>query len=204
LDYKTISFIIVLSEGPTFSKRPCIAISLLSSACTPSVHAQNKADSTLRKIAEERLAAMDRAAKSCGSDLDCNTQAFGWSDDQTLGAGNALAALYWKSPLLRELADGPLRAGGMYVLYQRLSGQELLKHAWEDCVHGMKLAIDVYGSGKVPCYPEIDTITYDPKGEPYHRVVHGLVLVLEDERPALDPFFMSSLRFSPELMLLNY
>src|ERR1700694_5966011 len=46
---------------------------------TPSVHAQIKAESTLNKIAGERLAAMDQAAKSCASDLDCNTQAFRWS-----------------------------------------------------------------------------------------------------------------------------
>jgi hypothetical protein len=51
-----------------------------------------------------------------------------------LEAGNALAALYRKSPMFRGLADGPLRASGMYVLYQGLSGEEFFKHAWEDWV----------------------------------------------------------------------
>jgi len=171
---------------------------------TPGVHAQIKADARLNKIAEERLAAIDGAAKSCGSDLDCNTQAFWWSDDQTLEAGNALAALYRKSALVRELADGPLRASGMYVLYQGLNGEELLKHAWDDCVRGMNLAIDVYGVGKAPRYVEIDAMTYDPKTESYRQVVHDLVLVLDDDRPAFDLFFMPSLRFSSELMLLNH
>jgi hypothetical protein len=171
---------------------------------TPDVHAQIKSDSTLKKIAEERLAAMDRAAKSCGSDLDCNTQAFRWSDDQMLEAANALAALYRRSPLVRGLADGPLSASGMYVLYQGLSGEELLKHAWNDCVRGMNLAIDIYGIGKAPRYAAIDAMTYDPKTAPYHQVVQGLVLVLEDDRAALDLFFTPSLRFSSELMLLNH
>jgi hypothetical protein len=147
---------------------------------------------------------MDHAAKSCGSDLDCNTQAFRWSEAQTLEAGNALAALYRKSPMFRGLADGPLRASGMYVLYQGLSGDELLKHAWEDCARGMNLAIDVYGIGKAPRYPAIDAMTYDPKAEPYHQVVQGLVLVLEDDRTALDLFFLPSLRFASELILLNH
>lgn len=173
-------------------------------ARTPDVHAQIKGDPTLNKIAEERLAAMDRAAKSCGSDLDCNSQAFRWSDDQTLEAGNALAALYRKSPLLRGLADGLLRASGMYVLYQGLGGEELLKHAWDDCVRGMNLAIDVYGIGKAPRYAAIDSMTYDSTTAPYHQVVQGLVLVLEDDRPVLDLFFMPSLRFSSELILLNH
>jgi hypothetical protein len=121
-----------------------------------------------------------------------------------LEAGNALAALYRKSPLVRELADGPLHASGMYVLYQALSGEELLEHAWEDCVRGMNLAIDVYGIGKTPRYPAIDAMSYDPKTESYQRVVQGLVLVLEDDRPTLDLFFMPSLRFSSELILLNH
>jgi len=171
---------------------------------TLEVHAQIKGDSALHKIAEERLAAMDHAAKSCGSDLDCNTQAFRWSEAQTLEAGNALAALYRKSPMFRGLADGSLRASGMYVLYQGLSGDELLKHAWEDCARGMNLAIDVYGIGKAPRYAAIDAMTYDPKTESYHQVVQGLVLVLEDNRPALDLFFLPSLRFSSELILLNH
>jgi hypothetical protein len=171
---------------------------------TPVVHAQIKGDSTLNKIAEERLAAMDQAAKACGTDLDCNTQAFRWSDGQAREAGHALGALYRKSPLVRGLADGPLRASGMYVLYQELSGEDLLKHAWDDCVHGMNQAIEVYGIGKAPRYPAIDAMTYDPKTDSYRQVVQGLVLVLEDDRPALDLFFMPSLRFSSELILLNH
>jgi hypothetical protein len=47
-------------------------------------------------------------------------------------------------------------------------------------------------------------MTYDPKTEPYRQVVQGLVLVLEDDRPALDLFFLPSLRFSSELILLNH
>jgi len=171
---------------------------------TPDLHAQIKGDPTLNKIAEERLAAMDRAAKSCGSDLDCNILAFRWSEEQTLEAGNALAALYKKSQVVRELTDGPLRASGMYVLYQGLSGEELLKHAWDDCARGMNLAIDVYGIGKAPRYPAIDAMTYDPKDASYHQVILGLVLVLEDDRAAMDLFFRPSLRFSSELMFLNH
>jgi len=171
---------------------------------TPEVHAQIKADATLNKIAKERLAAIDQVAKTCGSNLDCNTQAFRWSDDQTREAGDALAALYRKSPLIRGLADGPLRQSGMYVLYQELSGEELLKQAWGDCVRGMNLAIDVYGIGREPRYPAIDAMTYDPKTDSYRQLVQGLVLVLEDDRPALDLFFVPSLRFSSELLLLNH
>jgi hypothetical protein len=171
---------------------------------TSNAHAQIKADPTLQRITTERIASMEQAVKSCGSDLNCNTQAFRWSDDQMLEAGEALAALYGKSPLVRKLVDGPLRASGMYVVYQELSGAELLRHAWADCVRGMNLDIDVYGTGKAPRYAEIDAMTYDPKTEEYRRIVQGLVLVLEDDRSSLDLFFLPSLRFSSELILLNH
>ena len=61
---------------------------------------------------------------------------------------------------------GLLLASMTYVLYQGLSGEELLKHAWDDCVRGMNLAIDVYGIGKVPRYAAIDAMTHNPKTEP--------------------------------------
>lgn len=171
---------------------------------TPGVRAAVNSDVALHQIATARREAMDRAANSCEEDLECNTQAFRWKDSDIVEAGNALAALYRKSPAFREFIDGPLRASGLYVLYQDLSGKEFLKRAWEDCAHGMNLAIEVYGSGKPPRYAAIDAMTYDPKTQGYRRVVEGLVLVMEDDRAAFDMFFDPSLRFSTELMLLNH
>src|SRR5205814_7228229 len=138
---------------------------------TTGVHAPLKADSTLNQIAKERLAAIDQVARTCGSNLDCNTQAFRWSDDQTREAGDALAALYRKSPLIRGLADGPLRQSGMYVLYQELGGEALLKQAWGDCVRSMTLAIDVYEIRLKPRYPAIVTMTDVPKTDSYRQRV---------------------------------
>ncbi len=171
---------------------------------TPDVRDAVKADPALARIAAERLAALDKAAKTCDLDLDCYAAAFQWSDAQSKEAARALAALYRTSPALRRLADGPLRESGMYVRYQSLGGDQLLDHAWEDCIHGINRIIDVYGLGKAPRYPAIDSITYDAKSDAWRHIVQNLAAMLEDNRANLALFSSPSMRFALELMWLNH
>jgi hypothetical protein len=167
------------------------------------VRAAVKADPVLAKLAEARLAALDNAAKTCGTELDCHVEVYRWKDEDVAAAGDALAALYSTSAGLKSLADGQLRASGMYVRYHKAEGGELLRQAWLDCVRGMNHMIDIYGLGKPPRYPAIDSITYDPKSAQWQRVIANLTAVLEDDRAGLDDFFAPSLRFALEVMNLN-
>ena len=112
---------------------------------TPDVRDAVKAEPVLARIAAERRAALDKAAKTCSLDLDCYAAAFQWNEVQSKEAGRALAALYRTSPAVRHLADGVLRESGMYVRYRSLAGNQLLDHAWADCIHGINRIIDVYG-----------------------------------------------------------
>ena len=171
---------------------------------TPDVREAVKAEPALARIAAERLAALDKAAKTCNLDLDCYAAAFQWSDAQSKDAGRALAALYRTSPAVRRLTDGPLRESGMYVRYQSLAGDQLLDHAWADCIHGINRIIDVYGLGKAPRYPAIDSITYDVKTDAWRHIVQNLAAMLEDEHASLTLFSSPSMRFALELMWLNH
>jgi hypothetical protein len=67
----------------------------------------------------------------------------------------------------------------------------------------MNRAIEVYGLGKAPRYPPIDSITGDPKSEAWRRIVQHLVALLQDNRDTLDLTWSGSLRFALELMTLN-
>ncbi len=163
-----------------------------------------KKDPTLARMAAQRLAAIDYAVKTCELGIECNTGAFRWSEGQIDEAARALAGLYATSPAVHEMIDGPLRASGMYVRYGESAGADLVQRAWADSMHGIDHAIDVYGFGKPPRYPAIDSITYDPKSEGYRRIVQHLVAVLQDDRDSLDLVFSASLRFAVELMLLNH
>jgi hypothetical protein len=80
------------------------------------------------------------------------------------------------------MTDGPLRASGMYVRYDSLAGDEMLQRAWSDCVRGMNRIVDVYGLGKAPRYPAIDSVTYDPKTPVYQRVLASVVAIMLDDR----------------------
>jgi hypothetical protein len=171
---------------------------------TPDVRDAVKAEPALAHIAAERLAALDKATKTCNLDLDCYAAAFQWSDAQAKDAGQALAGLYRTSPALRRLADGPLRESGMYVRYQNLAGDQLLDRAWADCIHGINRIIDVYGMGKPPRYPAIDSITYDPKSDAWRHIVQNLAAMLEDDRGSMALFSSPSMRFALELLWLNH
>jgi hypothetical protein len=171
---------------------------------TPDVRDAVKAEPVLARIAAERLAALEKAAKTCNLDLDCYAAAFQWSDSLANDAGHALAGLYRTSPAVRRLVDGPLRESGMYVRYQRLSGDQLLDHAWADCIHGINRMIDVYGLGKAPRYAAIDSITYDVKSDAWRHIVQNIAAMLEDDRGSLVPFSSPSMRFALELMWLNH
>ena len=170
----------------------------------PDVRDAVKTEPTLARIAAERLAALDKAAKTCHLDLDCYAAGFEWSDAQANDASHALAGLYRTSPAVRRMADGPLRDSGMYVRYQSLAGNQLLEHAWADCIHGINRIIDVYGLGKAPRYPAIDSITYDVKSDAWRHIVQNLTAMLEDKRASLALFSSPSMRFALELLWLNH
>lgn len=171
---------------------------------TPDVRDAVKVEPALARIAAERLAALDKAAKTCNLDPDCYAAAFDWSDAQSRDAGHALAGLYRTSPAVRRLADGPLRESGMYIRYQSLTGDQLLDHAWADCIHAIDRIIDVYGLGKAPRYPAIDSMTYDVKSESWRHILQNLAATLEDDRGSLALFSSPSMRFALELLWLNH
>jgi len=171
---------------------------------TPDARDAVKAEPALARIAAERLTALDKAAKTCNLDLSCYAAAFAWSGEQANEAGHALAALYRTAPAVRRLVDGPLRESGMYVRYQSLGGDQLIDHAWADCIHGINRVVDVYGLGKAPRYPAIDSITYDVKTDAWRHIVQNLAATLESDRANLTLFSSPSMRFALELLWLNH
>ena len=171
---------------------------------TPDVSVAVQSHVVLAGITASRVSALSKAAHECVQDVDCYVKAFRWSDEDSKGAGRALAGLYDSSPAVRRFVDGQLRLSGMYVRYNAEPGGRFLERAWADCVAGMNRMMDVYGAGKAPRYPEIDKITYDPASTVWKHDVQILVSVLDDDRERLALFFSPSLRFATELLWLNH
>lgn len=171
---------------------------------TPELRKAILADQALTRAAEEHLASLDNAVKSCKTDSACYASALEWTDAQSAEAADALANLYKTSTPIRGFVDGPLKQSGMYVRLNSQPGDELLRQAWLECIHGVNRMIEVYGLGKAPRYPAIDSMTYEAKSENWHNVVLNLAATLEDDRGNLRLFFDPALRFALELMFLNH
>jgi hypothetical protein len=176
---------------------------LLSSiAQAPDVRATITRDAALADLAALRVAALQKAAASCESNLECYAGGFAWTEPQIAQIGAALGELY-RTPVVRDWTDRTLRPSGAYVRYNSLPGDEFLKRAWQDCARGMNRIVEVYGLGKPPRYPAIDSITYDPASASYRNLVQSTVAFLAEDGAATDLFFEPTLRFALELMVSN-
>lgn len=80
----------------------------------------------------------------------------------------------------------------------------MLSRAWNDAANGVNYVIDVYGMGKAPRYPAIDSISHDPASGSYGRLLHVIAVVLADDMESLDLCFSPSLQFALHLMEANW
>ena len=161
-----------------------------------------KQSAALDGLLKTRMAALD-ASKSCALDVGCMVATFKWTDKDAREAGAALGALYGSSAAVRSWVD-ELKLSGMYVRYNAQPGAQFLASAWEDCYKGLNHALDVYALGGAPRYPDIDSITYDPKALGYQRVLQSLIELYREDRASFVAFYQPSLRLAMEAMALNY
>ncbi len=161
------------------------------------------ADPALRELTAAKRTALETAAK-CTGDLECHLGPMRFSDGEITQAGSALQRLCLAHGEVRDLVTGPLRDSGLYVRSQSLGDCELLAEAWQQSARGINRAIDVYGAGKPPRYPAIDSISYDVTKPGYGRILQMTAGVLLDDAAALPLFFHPSLRFALLLMDHNH
>lgn len=119
--------------------------------------------------------------------LRTDWQKLRFSDAEIAIASAALLRLY--------KADGELRRSGAYVRYVDVTA------AWADAARAINNILDVYGSGKAPRYPAIDSVSYDVKSEAYTKLLHTITASLAEEEMPL--FFQPSLRFALHLLDVN-
>ena len=96
-----------------------------------------------------------------------------------------------------------LRASGHSIRNESLPDAAFLAKAWIEAAGRLNLAIEVYGLGKPPRYPAIDSVSFDANSESYRRLLHILATV-EGEREDLDrAFFAPTLHYALALMRAN-
>lgn len=170
---------------------------------TPEARRLLNSDPALTKLSESKRENLSKATQSCKLDLDCYAAALEWTEPETTAAGERLRDLYRKNDALKRLVDGPLRQSRIFQRYHDKTGDALLSQAWLDAVRGIDNVIDVYGLGRPPRYPQIDSVTYDVKSDSYRQVVRKIAETVQDQESASDLFFDPALRFALYLMDAN-
>src|SRR5262249_28216874 len=84
-----------------------------------------------------------------------------------------------------------------------LHDADILATAWVGAAHGINNIIDVYGTGKPPQYPQIDSVSFDVKSQAYGQMVHTVAEDLDEQQDDLQLFFQPSLRFALYLLQIN-
>jgi hypothetical protein len=148
-----------------------------------------RSSTALAQLATNKQAALSKAAKTCELDIKCMASALKWSDAEIEAAATALA------PLATSV-DPSLRDSGLFVRYQG----SLLVPAWRDAAKALNKLIDVYGLGEPGRSAAIDSIAVDVKGAYWPRLMHVMLLMLEEQAKPGDLFFEPTLHFALHLM----
>lgn len=159
-------------------------------------------DETLRRLAAAREQRHREALEQCESNLACLLDAFRWQEEEIAQAASALARLASTDPFVR-LVHQDLRPSGVLFRHHSQSDSLLLERGWREAAAGMNRLIDVYGAGKPPRYPAIDTPMYDTGSDGYRRLVYNVVADLAEAAPAPGLFFERTLRFGLALLEIN-
>ena len=159
-------------------------------------------------VAGDKREKLVKAAETCALDLDCYAAAMKWTDTEIGAAEKSLRGLYRQNGAVKQMVDGPLRRSGVLVRFKSKSWEDLLAEGWAEAANGINRAIDVYGTGAPPRYPEIDSISFDVKMSEYRRLVQINAQILEEDleekEDSMTLFFEPSLRFALALMEANH
>lgn len=129
--------------------------------------AKSRAWQSVRSVRQGRIA---KAVEACEKVADCRLEAFRWTPAEISASGTAISKALHQSTLLKALA-AHLRATGYYARYDTLADDQLISHAWADAAATQNHIIDIYGIGRVPLYPAIDSISFDPASDMWRKLI---------------------------------
>lgn len=162
------------------------------------------ADQDIAAISAERRRSVARSLASCKQNVACTLKSILWTDEEIHTVSLALARLYREDKSVRLLVDQTLRPSGVYVLYQKRSGDDLLANAWDICARGLNDMISVYGEGAAPRYPLIDSFSFDVNSADFQQSINTLVSGISAGVSPSTLFFEPSLNAALQLLAMNH
>ena len=156
---------------------------------SPDVKKLLATDSFLKSMAVNKVDSLKYALKTCEKDGLCYITHLKFSDDEIKHVSEELKVLYKQSNALGKLVREHLIPSGAYVLFQNLSTDEMLIKAWEQDAEGINYTIDVYGAGKKPNYPNIDSISFNTHNNGYVGLLYNAASLVAEENQSTSSFF---------------
>ncbi|MDR2274255.1 MAG: YdcF family protein [Sphingobacterium sp.] len=126
------------------------------------------------------------------TDLSCYLDAFKWNDSEIEVVAAQISGQIGRSKKLQELVESNLIPSKTYGLQADQTAQAYFKKALLQDLRAMNYAIDVYGGGKKPNYPKIDSIAFDVHRKAYLQLLDDVRQdVLKDIPTAQKSLFMT-------------
>ena len=169
----------------------------------PSLKKMLSTDPVFSKIGKDKEVRLAEAIKECGKDIGCYIRAAQFSEAEIAQVSSRLGELYQTSNELGKLVSKHLIPSGTYQLYGASEPRELLSKAWEQDAKAVNHTIAVYGGGKKPNYPLIDSISFNIRDKAYPDLValNAQVSLSEAKKDPL--FFSSPLLFALHCLEIN-
>lgn len=163
----------LLSEQDIVKSKNYYLLSLLQENAVKKVLTD---DPSLQALTTKKKEQLHSALKNC-KDTGCLLDAMRFTDGDIDTAAVVLSKLYRSSPALSDLVRQKLRPSKAYYQFNQLSLDKEFIEAWKQDIKGVNYTIDVYGGGKKPNYPNIDSIAFNVKSRSYMNLLYDVVIV---------------------------
>lgn len=150
----------------------------------------------LATFAAAYRARLNDALTSCASSARCLLAAGRMKADETSATDGALRAFCSEQQAECAGLAQQLRKTGTMMRFQNLPDMDLVVSAWVHSRSSVEHIFDVYGTGVVPRYPQIDSMAHDPQSEEFGRWVRTAVRAILAVSPSENAFYSDYVRFA--------
>lgn len=128
---------------------------------------------------------------------------FLWSEQKIQTVGKRLMEISESNAAFSSLIQ-KLRKSHKYAHFESHPDDEFLYKAWELCAKGLDTVLEVYGTGKMPFYQNIDSVSFDVRSKQYVYAVSILGQQARQDARETNLFFQPSLNLSLSLLYANH
>ncbi|MDR2231235.1 MAG: YdcF family protein [Flavobacteriaceae bacterium] len=135
------------------------------------------------------------AGKDCPT-TDCLIDALKWKESEITALNNKFQDLFARNKSFQSFIENTLYPSQKYSKPESLNPKEYLQKVLLQDLKAMNNVIDIYGAGKKPNYPDIDSISFNVKDKNYIELLRNVRfdVAADTEKNAFDQTLLSAIR----------